>query len=322
MMNRISIVAKFVPVALLCLAGCAGEGLDNVSPEDSPEDPSEDALTATKAENALVLAFDGTGNHYDQGTSVRKLFNGIRTSGSRVTKYSFADRARANGASYANSAWAYQSYAKTEGDRISAIYYNGAPEGLVDSNRQDGGTEHIYRDAIGDGIDSPVCRAVRHAKTKRVYVVGYSRGAVTAHAVAHAILNGACAGDYTGAKLAWVGLIDPVATGMNAPTMIGEQCQGEAAERVVHELGSPALECLKRLSIGTYSVPVIVAMKDRAANNSAHSVYLATSPANGARFIQFSLSGSATNQHIAFGSLAGAFNALKKDAASRGGASF
>ena len=51
--------------------------------------------------------------------------------------------------------------------------------------------------------------------TTKVFLVGYSRGAVMAHRAAIAIMGGAC-GDGMGAKVTWLGLVDPVASGMTA----------------------------------------------------------------------------------------------------------
>jgi hypothetical protein len=196
--------------------GCAGSDVDAAGGQDPSLSGEAEELVSSS--DVGIIAFDGTGASYDQNTSMVKLFRDspIATTGA-VKQYGFPGQTKQ-----------YYSYTRTDATGgLRAIYWDGPPEDVgraaYDDN-WDSGAQYILDDAIKAGSSSPVCRLVNNPRVRKVYVVGYSRGAVTAAIVAKRIGSTLC-GSYQGAKLAWVGLIDPVATGMKYDSLQGSECQ-------------------------------------------------------------------------------------------------
>lgn len=304
---------------MLCALGCSAE----VAPVDADES-SESVRADVTPSGTVLIAFDGTGNHIAQNTIVARTFNQVATTGKYLLKSSYADTAHRAGAQSRES-WAYLSYSRSDDEgRDRALYFNGPPEGPTDPRFTDSGASFIMKAALGEGTDSPVCRAVREPSTKKVFFIGYSRGAVLAHAAAHRVLAGAC-GYGLGAKVTWVGLVDPVETGMKEGSeAIVEDCDSKAS--TYHVYGQARLQgCLALLRSNTTGVPVPVSvfMKNAEANALAETFLLNTIPVNGARHRVFDFSPvNAVHTHISMGSSGIVFDALKKDAQSLGGLRF
>jgi hypothetical protein len=309
-------------LALLALTtvfcGCAAESADASAGSE------DDVRSDVTPEGTVLIAFDGTGNYLAQGTVIARVFTNVATTGVRTDSFSFRDTAPQDGA-VKDKDWAYRSHVRTDAQgRIRAIYYNGPPEAPTDTRYGDGGAATILGDAFRGDLGSPVCRAIRESATKKVFFVGYSRGAVLAHAAANRVLDGAC-GSAMAAKVTWVGLVDPVETGHDDNvTVFRQDCDATAiAYHVVGDAPTRGCLSLLRSRSTTAPIPVGVFLKNTEANVKADLFLLSTIPVNGAKHQVFDFSPvDGTKTHIAMGGSGIVYEAFKRDATARGGLRF
>jgi hypothetical protein len=314
----------------ISLADCVGtdDGTEEPSPtqDDNDEGGKEDGAARADVTPAgtVLIAFDGTGNHIEQNNVIAQAFKNIQTTGGQPKELSFKAQAQAAGARGAQP-WAYKSYVRNDAQgRARSIYYNGAPEGPTNLSPgfEDSGARFAFDHAFAGGFNSPVCKAIRDSSTKKVFFIGYSRGGVLAHAAAATVLKGAC-GAGMSAKVTWVGLVDPVHSGMKEPYRLLADCDADASQFSVYD-DARTFGCLSLLRnfSSAAPIPVGVFMKDTAANIAAHPFLLSTVPVNGAKVKTFDLPGTATSVHIDMGGAASVYNALKADGRARGGLQF
>jgi hypothetical protein len=275
-------------------------------------------------EGTVLIAFDGTNNYFEQNGVIAQAFNNVQTTGGAPVAFTFKAKAQANGAE-GKAPWAYKSYVRFDAQkRARAIYYNGAPEGATNLNPKfaDSGARFAFDDAFGGGLTSPVCQAIRDAATKKVFFIGYSRGAVLAHAAAINVIDGVC-GSAMGAKLTWVGLVDPVETGMERPYALTQDCTADALPYTVYDFGQRygCLSLIRSRSTGQ-PVPVGVFMKNTDANVAASDTLLSTIPVNGAKVRTFDLPGGSISVHVEMGRSSQVYDAIKVDGSGRGGLRF
>ncbi len=295
------------------ITGCAQEALE---PSSSSADEIRSDVTP---EGTVLIAFDGTGNHLDQNNVIAQMFRSVATTGGEPEKHSFKVAARARGAR-GKETWAYESYASNDAlRRTRALYFNGPPEGATSLAFEDSGARFILDEAMGAGLLSPVCKAVADSATKKVFFVGYSRGAVLAHLAASNILNGSC-GYGMGAKVTWVGLVDPVEAGSPQGYVATENCDESAARYHVYDNARTqgCLSLLRSTATGQ-PVPVTVLLKTTEANIAANFFLLSTIPVNGAKFRVFDFVGTAVSVHLDMGRSGLVSKALQAEGAARGG---
>jgi hypothetical protein len=311
-------------VALLSSAvGISACAIGNGGVGDSVSDDAALRSDVTP-EGTVLIAFDGTNNYFEQNGVIAQTFNNVQTTGGAPVAFSYKTNAQANGAE-GKAAWAYKSYVRFDAQkRARAIYYNGAPEGPTNLNPAlaDSGARFAFDDAFGGGLTSPVCKAIRDTATKKVFFIGYSRGAVLAHAAAINVIDGVC-GSAMGAKLTWVGLVDPVESGMSYPYSLTQDCTADALPYTVYDFGQ-RYGCLSliRSRSTAQPVPVGVFMKNTQANVAASGTLLSTIPVNGAKVRTFDFAGNAVSVHIDMGRSGLVYDAIKADGSGRGGLRF
>lgn len=302
-----------VALCLIPLAGCSAE--IGAEPE-SPDDESSESVTAPSTVGLIV--FDGTGANFGQDTSMAKVFRAALPGAGSPVRYGFPGR----------SSKQYTSYSRSDAEGgLRALYYDGPPEnplGSAFSDSDDGGSSFILKDAIGEGPSSPVCRLVNSPRVKKVFVLGWSRGAVLAIDAAKQIAEGAC-GNGQGAKLAWIGLIDPVATGMQAPYVDEKTCSSpNNADVYNHTSDAPCLAAPTYTNSKGVSrrVPVSLFSKTANSNISAAAVKLQTAAVQGAYVdATYQKTGpiNAVDWHISMGSDESLLTKLRAAGARRGG---
>jgi hypothetical protein len=308
--------------ALLALSlasvACNAE-VDGTVPEGPEQGESEDSVTQVSSENVGIIVFDGTGNNYAQNGSMVKLFRDspLPTVGA-PTKYSFPGQTKS-----------YFSYTRSDAQGgLRAVYYEGPPEGVLEAafrDDWDSGASYIQADATAGEASSPVCRVVNNPRVKKVFVVGYSRGAVIAADVARRIGSVMC-GSFQGAKLSWVGLIDPVATGMTYPKLSTAECEKMDPGVFNHTfldtscIAPPTyLDTVGRRRF----IPVSLFSKQRRHNGTGLAIKLATSGVPNAYVdAQFDAPGAPQDVHIAMASNSSLLAKVKAAARSRGGYGF
>jgi hypothetical protein len=308
-------------LSLLAVAACSG-----ADAAGSAGESEDDVRSDVTPEGTVLIAFDGTGNYLGEAseTIVARAFKQVVTTGKYLLKTSHAESARSAGAQ-TRASWAYLSYARSDDqDQVRSLYFNGPPEGPTDTRFSDSGASFVMNAALGAGLESPVCKVVRQPTAKKVFLVGYSRGAVLAHAAAFRILAGAC-GYGMGAKVTWLGLVDPVETGMkDGSDVFAEDCDAKAA--TYHVYGQARTQgCLSLLRSSTTGapVPVSVFLKNAEANALAETFLLNTIPVNGGRHRVFDFSPvNAVQTHISMGKSGIVFDAFRKDAVGLGGLRF
>ena len=299
--------------AAATLTGCAAQTTEPSGMSTS------DLRSDVSVEGTLLIAFDGTGNYLAQNDVIAQMFTGVATTGGDPIPHSYQDSAHAFGAK-ADQDWAYVSYASSDDfGRVRSLYYNGPPEGATSLGFEDSGASFIYDEAMRDGPLGELCKAVADAATKKVFLVGYSRGAVMAHRAAIAIMGGAC-GDGMGAKVTWLGLVDPVASGMDQDHVATEDCTDDASRYQVRDNAQTegCLALVRSTSTGA-PVPVSVLMKTTEANIAADDFLLSTIPVNGARVKVFDFAGTAVSVHVAMGRSGIVETALRAEGANVGG---
>ncbi len=304
---------SLLPLTFLLVTGCAQEVSE---PSGSSSDEIRGDVTA---EGTVLIAFDGTGNHLAQNNVIAQMFNSVATTGGEPEMHSFKESARLRGAE-GKAPWAYASYASRDSlGRTRALYFNGPPEGASNLAFADSGARFIVDEALIDGPLSPVCKAVTEPATKKVFLIGYSRGAVLAHLAATRIMNGSC-GYGMGAKVTWLGLVDPVEVGSPDGYAAIEDCDATAARYSVFD-NARTQGCLGlvRSSSTGQPVPVSVLMKTTEANAAADPFLLSTTPVNGASYRVFDFEGTAISVHLDMGRSGIVRKALEAEGAARGG---
>jgi hypothetical protein len=303
---------------LVSLGGCSS----TVSTEPEPlNDESSDNISAVPPSDVGIVLFDGTRATLDQNTSMGTVFKRSLPAAGGYTRYSFPGRTAK-----------YASYTRSDGEGgLRAIYYDGPPEdplGSAFSDTDDGGSSFILSDALGGGTSSPVCRLVNNPRVKRVFILGWSRGAVLAVDAAKRIAEGIC-GKGQGAKLAWIGLIDPVATGMSAPYVDEATCRSPNNGDVYnHTWDAPCLAAPTYTNSNGVSrrVPVSLFSKTADSNFTAARVKLQTAAVQGAYVdATYERPGALINSidwHISMGSDKNVLTKLRAAGGRRGGYSF
>ncbi len=304
-----------VALCLVPLGACSAEV--STDPE-SLDDESSDNITAVPASDVGIVLFDGTRATLDQNTTMGTVFKRSLPAAGGPVRYAFPGRSSN-----------YTSYSRSDaGGGLRALYYDGPPEdplGSAFSDTDDGGASFVLNDAIGGGTSSPVCRLINNPRVKKVFVLGWSRGAVLAVDAAKRIAEGTC-GKGQGAKLAWIGLIDPVATGMNAPYVDEATCKSpNNADVYNHTWDAPCL------AAPTYTnskgvarrVPVSLFSKTADSNFTAARMKLQTAAVQGAyvdaSYERPGLLINSLDWHISMGSDASVLGKMKAAWARRGG---
>jgi pimeloyl-ACP methyl ester carboxylesterase len=289
-------------VALACVifampwgAGCAA---DEAAEEDTSSDAEElgAGLAAPTASNSLLIAFDGTGNvrpdklaiTKDESSSVYNLYASAVVNG---TKESPANKI-SNQAALNDSKYTYNFWKRFDAAGVTkAIYFSGPPRpgaSATDNPTTDSGAKAILDAAFTHNVSSPVCDAIQQSSIKNVYLIGYSRGGVLAHEVALRVGKLKRCGAEAAKKLKWVGLIDPVDTGMSAYKAKVVSC--ESAKFWKSWGNGPAN--IPGLCLDQLTVPVVTVMKDQGANRAASGAWLATIPVKGSRIDEANYSGA------------------------------
>jgi pimeloyl-ACP methyl ester carboxylesterase len=301
MNTKTSIVA--IACTLLAMPWGTGCAADETTEDELAGDAEElgAGLAKPTAGNSLLIAFDGTGNvradnrliTKDQSSSIYNLYASAVVNG---TKESSPNQIR-NDAAVKDSDYTYNFWKRFDAAGVTkAIYFSGPPRpGLNDTPWRDSGAKAILDAAFTHSVSSPVCDAIQQTSIKNVYLIGYSRGAVLAHEVAFRIGNLKRCGAEAAKKLKWVGLIDPVDTGMSAykaavvkcPSSMAGYSKGNGSKipylPPFSEIPSIITVRVPGYCLAKLPVPVLIMMKDGGANLAAANGWLASIPVSGGR---------------------------------------